>query len=233
MRLGLMQPYFMPYIGYWQRIKTVDKHVIYDDVNYIKGGWMNRNHILYNGTVKSFNVPLLGASPNKLIKEVRVDTNPVLQGKMLKTLEYAYKKSAHFYEAMEILEPIITSKDDNLATYLEYQLRAICGYMNIDTQLVMSSSIKKDNGLKGRDKVLEICKKEGADIYINASTGEHLYDKEDFKKEGLELIFIKNASTVKYDQLSKEFVPALSIIDILMNCTKEKIQELLNDYITY
>lgn len=233
MKLGIMQPYFMPYIGYWQRINAVDEHVIYDDVNYIKGGWMNRNHILYNGTLKNFNIPLQGASPNKLINQVTVDTNPVLQGKMMKTLEYAYKKAPYFYEAMEVLEPIITSKDDNLATYLEYELRSICRYMGITTRLVMSSSIEKDNSLKGRDKVVEICKKENADIYINASTGEHLYDKTDFKREGLQLIFIKDASKVRYKQISDNFIPALSIIDILMNCTKEKIQELLNDYIMY
>lgn len=233
MKLGLMQPYFMPYIGYWQRINAVDEHVIYDDVNYIKGGWMNRNRILYNGTLRNFNVPLRGASPNKLVNQVTVDTNPILQGKMMRTIEYAYKKAPYFNEAMAVLEPIITSKEDNLAIYLENELRSICKYMGINTKLIMSSAIEKDNSLKGRDKVVEICKKQGADIYINASTGEHLYNKEDFKEKGLKLIFIKDASTVRYEQMTAEFIPSLSIIDILMNCAKEKIQELLMDYITY
>lgn len=233
MKMGLMQPYFMPYIGYWQRINAVDVHVIYDDVNYIKNGWMNHNRILYQGEIKYFTIPLKGASPNKRINEVKVDTSSRIQGKMLKTLEYAYKKAAHFTEGMSVLEPIIKSADDNLATYLEFQLRSLSGYMGIETKFVMSSSIKKDNSLKGKDKVIEICQKENAQIYVNASTGEHLYDKGDFRDHGIELIFIKDAGTVQYKQLSREFVSALSIIDILMNCSKGEISKLLNDYITY
>lgn len=233
MKMGLMQPYFMPYIGYWQRINAVDEHVIYDDVNYIKNGWMNHNRILQQGKVKYFTIPLQGASPNKLIYEVKVDTNPKGQGKMMKNLEYGYKKASHYNEAMAVLEPIITSKDDNLATYLEYQIRIMADYMGIDTKLVMSSSIEKNNDLKGQEKVIEICKKEGADVYINASTGEALYNREDFKRGGIELVFIKDAATVTYNQLVEEFIPSLSIIDILMNCEKDEITRLLNDYITY
>lgn len=233
MKMGLMQPYFMPYIGYWQRINAVDVHVIYDDVNYIKNGWMNHNRILYQGEIKYFTIPLKGASPNKRINEVKVDTSPRIQGKMLKTLEYAYKKAAHFTEGMSVLEPIITSSDDNLATYLESQLRSLSTYMGIETNLIMSSSIEKDNSLKGKDKVIEICKKQDAQIYVNASTGEHLYNKDNFRDEGIELIFMKDACTVQYEQLSKEFIPALSIIDVIMNCSKEDISKLLNDYIMY
>ena len=212
MKLGIMQPYFMPYIGYWQRIKAVDKHVIYDDVNYIKNGWMNHNRILLNGEVRYFNVPLQGASPNKLINEVGVNNNPVLQGKMLKTLEQAYKKSPYMNEAMECLHPIITNASTNLAEYLAFEIRHICNYLGIETELVMSSSLDKDNSLRAQDKVIEICKKMGADEYYNASSGEELYSRDAFAAEGLKLTFIRDRGSVVYQQRSKEFIPALSIL---------------------
>lgn len=79
MKIGIMQPYFLPYIGYWQLLNAVDKYVIYDDVNYIKGGWINRNRILINKEPKYFNVKLNGASPNKLINEVEVSNDNIWQ----------------------------------------------------------------------------------------------------------------------------------------------------------
>ena len=96
MKIGIMQPYFLPYIGYWQLLNVVDKYVIYDDVNYIKGGWINRNRILINKEVKYFNVKLNGASPNKLINEVEVSLDEVYQKKLLKTIEENYKKAPFF-----------------------------------------------------------------------------------------------------------------------------------------
>ena len=230
MRLGLMQPYFMPYIGYWQRIKAVDKHVIYDDVNYIKNGWMNHNRILLNGKEYLFNIPLLGASPNKLINEVEVNNNPKLQGKMLRTLEQAYKKCEYFNDSMQCLERIITSTETNLASYLEFQIRELCKYMGITTEIVMSSCIEKNNSLKGQDKVIAICKSQKVDEYYNAHSGAHLYSKEEFAEEGIRLVFIRDKASITYRQKSEEFIPALSIIDVIMNCSKEEIGHLLDDY---
>lgn len=231
MKLGLMQPYFMPYIGYWQRIYAVDQHVIYDDVNYIKGGWMNRNRILIGGKIHYLSMNLVGASPNKLINEVEVNPSPKLQVKILRTLEQGYKKAPCFSQAMNCLESIICSEETNLAKYLEFQIREICKYMNIETEILMSSEIKKNNALKGQDKIIEICKKQGADTYFNAHTGMELYSKKDFEKENLKLTFIKDGSTVRYAQLNTEYIPALSIIDILMNCSKSEIAKLLNDFV--
>lgn len=228
-----MQPYFMPYIGYWQRIKAVDIHVLYDDVQYIKGGWINRNRIILQHQVHNINVPLIGASPNKRINEVVVDNRALLQKKLLKTLEQAYCKAEFFNEAMSVLGPIITSEESNLAKYLANEIREICRYLGINTKLLCSSELNKDNSLKGQEKVIEICRLLQGKEYINASTGEHLYSREDFKNSGLCLKFIKDQSTVHYPQSVKDFIPSLSIIDVMMNCSREKITELLDDYILY
>lgn len=230
MKLGLMQPYFMPYIGYWQRIKAVDRHIIYDDVNYIKNGWMNHNRILLCEKEHLFNIPLIGASPNKLINEVGVNNDTKIQDKMLKTLEQGYKKCKSYSSAMECLEKIIRNKETNLAKYLEYQIREICKYMGINTELLVSSLIEKDNSLKGKDKVIAICKSQKADTYYNALSGEHLYDKKEFMAEGIKLVFVKDKSSIIYEQKSKTFIPSLSIIDILMNCSLQEIGCLLDDY---
>ena len=233
MKIGIMQPYFMPYIGYWQRIKAVDIHVLYDDVQYIKGGWINRNRIILQNQVHNINVPLIGASPNKRINEVLVDNRGLLQNKLLKTLEQAYRKAEFFNEAMSVLEPIITSEECNLAKYLANEIREICRYLGIKTKLLCSSELNKDNSLKGQAKVIEICRLLQGKEYINASSGEHLYSREDFKNSGLCLKFIKDQSTVHYPQSVKSFIPSMSIIDVMMNCSTEKITELLDDYILY
>lgn len=230
MKIGIMQPYFMPYIGYWQRINAVDKHVIYDDVNYIKNGWMNHNRILLNGKEFLFNAPLVGASPNKLINEVGVNNNAKLQSKMIKTLEQAYKKCPFYSEVMECLIKIICNEETNFAKYLEFQIKEICAYMGIETELIISSELSKNNNLRGQDKVIEICKTLHADVYYNASTGEHLYDKKTFLENGIELVFIRDKSSISYKQRADGFVPALSIIDVMMNCSKDEIRNLLNDY---
>ncbi len=230
MKLGIMQPYFMPYIGYWQRIKAVDQYVIYDDVNYIKNGWMNHNRIIVNKQEQLFTIPLVGASPNKLINEVGLDPTDKKRINMIKTLEMAYKKAPHFDEGMSVLRPILMSQETNFAKFLTFQIRTICDYLDIKTKIIVSSDLNKDNSLKAQDKVIEICKILGADEYFNALSGEELYSRDDFEKEGIKLVFIRDKATISYKQLTPNYIPSLSIIDVLMNCSKEEIKVMLDDY---
>ena len=167
---------------------------------------------------------------NKLINEVGLDPTDKKRINMIKTLEMAYKKAPHYEEAMSVLRPIFESQETNFAKFLELQIRTICDYLGIKTKLIVSSNIEKDNSLRAQDKVIEICKILGADEYCNALSGEELYSKEDFKKEGIKLIFIHDKSSIRYKQLAPEFIPSLSIIDVLMNCSKEEINEMLDDY---
>lgn len=229
MKIGIMQPYFLPYTGYWQLLNAVDKYVIYDDVNYIKGGWINRNRILINKEAKYFNVKLNGASPNKLINEVEVSLDEVYQKKLLKTIEENYKKAPFFYKIFPVIQRIVENKEINLAKYLEYSIREICSYLDIKTELIISSNLEKNNSLKGKDKVIEICKKLGGSEYYNAIGGQELYSFEEFKSNGIELKFLKTEE-INYQQFSNEFVPYLSILDVMMFNSKEKVKEFLNNY---
>lgn len=230
MKLGIMQPYFFPYIGYWQLINAVDRYVIYDDVNFIKGGWINRNQILLNGGAKMINLKMSGSSPNKLINEVQVSQDALYTQKTLRCIESCYKKAPYFYEAFAVIEDILTWQEEkSIAKHLEYSIRKICAYLSIHTELVVSSTINKDNSLKGQDKVISICKILGADQYYNAIGGQKLYCYQDFAQQGIKLRFLKSLE-VTYPQFGGEFVPNLSIIDVMMFCSIEKIRSLLMQY---
>lgn len=229
MKLGIMQPYFMPYIGYWQLMNLVDQYVVYDDVNYIKGGWINRNRILVNGLPKYFNVPMSGASPNLLINEVKVDCNEALIRKNLRSIEGAYRKAPYYGTVYPILEEILKYKEENLAKFIKHSFEVIGSYLGINTELIMSSDLKKDNTLRGQDKVLAICRLLGAAEYYNAIGGQELYSYEAFRKQGLQLNFVKTEEIV-YRQFDNEFQPNLSIIDVMMFNSRDQVKEYLEAY---
>lgn len=232
MKIGIMQPYFLPYIGYWQLIQCVDKYVIYDDVNFIKGGWINRNRYLYQGEAKIFNIIMKEASSFKKINEVELmpskeKYNPM--EKLLSTFTMAYKKAPFYAEVYAVLEKIVHFETNNLSCFIENSIREICKYLQIETELILSSKIEKNNDLKKEARVIEICKHLGGDTYINAIGGKELYESQDFEKEGLKLNFLKTGDII-YKQFNNEFVPNLSIVDVMMFNNKEEIKKMLSDY---
>ena len=226
MKLGIMQPYFLPYIGYFQLIKAVDKYVIYDDVNYINKGWINRNNILLNGQKYLFTLSILGASQNKLINEILVEQN---QSKLLKTLETTYKKTPYFENIFPLIKNIFDYENKNLAKFVGNSIIQIADYLNIKTEFIYSSEIDKDNASKGQEKILNICKTLNATNYINAIGGQELYDKEIFKQNNIKLNFLKT-KTVEYRQFKNDFVPFLSILDVMMFNSTEEIDIMLDKF---
>ncbi|MCT7650802.1 WbqC family protein [Aliarcobacter butzleri] len=226
MTIAIMQPYLFPYIGYWQLINAVDTFVIYDDVNFIKQGYINRNSILSNGKSQQFTLELIGASSNKLIKEIEIGNNA---NKILKTIKQNYIKAPYFEIVFPMIEDILNQEEKNLAKFIGYSLQQISNYLILDTKFIYSSEIEKDNSLKAQDKVLEICNILKADKYINAIGGQELYNKEIFKENGIELNFLK-IELVEYKQFKNDFVPYLSIIDILMFNSKDEIKNMLVRY---
>ena len=228
MKLGVMQPYFFPYIGYWQLINVVDKYVIYDDVNYIKGGWINRNKILINGEATFLNLYLSLASPNKKINEIEIDSG-IRNQKNLKRIAMAYKKAPYYEETYPLLEELLTSKETNLAKLNGKIIKEISSYLSMNTEFVYSSEIEKNGHLKGQERLLDICKRLGASDYYNAIGGKALYDQESFRSEGIRLHFLKTKE-IRYKQFDSDFVPNLSIIDLLMFNGREGTKELLKCY---
>lgn len=229
MKVGIMQPYFFPYLGYWQTLNAVDKYVIYDDVNYIKNGWVNRNNILLNGTAHMLTIPLDGASPFLPINQIKMTPRLKEKEKLLKTIESAYKKAPYFDKVFSIISNVIMNDSNLISDALVKQFNFVCNYLDIKTELILSSTLNKNNELKAQDKVIHICKLLGGTHYINAIGGQELYNSNDFKNNGLELSFLKTEFT-PYKQFKNEFVPCLSMIDILMFNSPQQIKAMLNAY---
>lgn len=216
MKIGIMQPYLFPYIGYWQLINLVDKFVILDDVNYIMRGFINRNSILVNGKPYRFTIPIRKASQNKLIMETKLSFSLQEKQKLLKTFCNAYQNTPYFENVMPILENIILSKEEDLTQYIYKSLKDISEYLQISTEFYFSSRIQKNSDLCGEERILEICKKLGGNEYINLSGGRKLYHQDSFVRENIKLYFLDtNMDKIVYDQNQDYFEKSLSIIDVL------------------
>jgi hypothetical protein len=229
LKVAIMQPYFLPYIGYFQLINAVDEFVLYDDVNYIKKGWINRNNLLVGGKASLFTIPLKEASQNKLINEIEISQEGNWQNKLLKTVEQSYKKAPYFDDFFPILTQIINYEEENISKYIHYSIVQICGHLEIATTIIPSSSVFNNVELKAQNRIIDICKKKHATQYINPIGGTELYQKENFDKENIMLNFIKT-KPIQYAQFSNEFVPYLSIIDLIMFNDKATIKKLLNEF---
>lgn len=229
MKLAVMQPYFFPYLGYWQLLNVVDRFVIYDNVNFIKGGWINRNRILINGKPSYITIPLHQASPNKLIADISLQSSHAWQSKMIKSIENTYRKAPFFSKIYPIIKQIIGYKTDNLADFLVYQLKTMAAFLQIKTELINSSHHYKKTNLTGQDRILDICKHEGATTYINLQGGQALYNAATFRSQGIKLCFIVMQHT-PYPQKSTEFVASLSLIDALMEIGPQGVAEQLNKF---
>lgn len=231
MKLGIMQPYLFPYLGYFQSINAVDKFVIYDDVQFIKGGWINRNRILINGKDSMITVRIKKDDFRLNINErYLVDNYEYENNKILKSIELAYSKAPYFKEIIKLIKDIFNFKEKNLSEFIINSIIEICCYLDINTEIIISSKLNKDNTLENQSKVIHINKMLGADTYINAFGGINLYSKEIFKKNEIDLFFLK-MNDIDYEQFNQsEFIPNLSIIDVLMFNSKDQVKKMLNEY---
>ena len=229
MKLGIMQPYFFPYLGYWQLINAVDKYIIYDDVNFIKNGWINRNNILLNGRKHLITLPLEGASSFLLINQIRTSSKLKDKEKLLKTIEQAYKKSPYFEKVFSIIKNTIFYESEYISEALLYSIKTIVEYLDMNTEIILSSGLNKDNSLSSEEKIIHICKILNANSYYNAIGGQELYNKQNFEKNNIKLNFLE-MNYCCYPQFKNDFIANLSIIDVLMFNSPALIKEMLNEF---
>lgn len=228
-KIAIMQPYLFPYIGYWQLIRIVDTFVVLDDVNYIKKGWINRNYILNTNDKQLFIAPIQKVSQHKKINEINLVVDEQWKQKFLRSLEFNYKKAPHFEETYVLVKAILMNTEQNLSKFIVSQLKEVSKYLGIATEFKWSSSLEINPQYKGQDKILEICKKENATEYINPIGGTELYNATVFENNDIQLHFLKTGN-ISYKQLKQEFVPYLSIIDVLMFNSKQEIEKMLADF---
>ena len=222
MRLAIMQPYFLPYIGYFQLIAAVDMFIVYDNIKYTKKGWINRNRILQNGKDVMFSLPLKSDSDSLDVceRELAADFN---RDKLLNQIKSAYRRAPYFAQTFPLVEQIVRYEEANLFRFLYHSIIKTCEHLGITTKISISSGIAIDHDLKNQDKVIALCEAVGATTYVNASGGMELYSKETFREKGIELKFIRS-KPFKYAQFGGEFVPWLSIIDVMMFNPVHEIQ---------
>lgn len=224
-----MQPYFFPYIGYFQLIAAVDLFVVYDNIKYTKKGWINRNRILRGGKDATFSLALKKDSDYLDIRDrhLAVDFN---RQKLLNQLRDAYMHAPYFKQTFPLVEGIVQYKNTNLFCFLHHSISQICEHLDIKTNIKISSDIAIDHSLKNKEKVLALCKAVNARTYVNPIGGIDLYSKETFEHENIELKFIQT-KYFEYPQFDEEFLPWLSIIDVLMFNSLDKIQShILTNY---
>ncbi|MCU5787478.1 WbqC family protein [Alloalcanivorax marinus] len=215
-RIAIMQPYFLPYLGYWQLMNFVDTFVIYDDIQFTKKGWIHRNRYLNNGSDQMFTLPLKKDSDFLDVIERKIaDSWGEERNKIRKKIEGAYRKAPHFEEGMMIFNECLDFDDRNLFEFIFHSIRVVKARLAIDTKLAVSSHIGFTNELKGQSRVVEICKLLGASEYVNPIGGQKIYSKHSFKEQGLDLKFHK-IRDVQYDQNTEDFIPNLSLLDMLM-----------------
>jgi hypothetical protein len=228
-KLAIMQPYFFPYIGYFQLINAVDKFVLYDDVNYIKKGWINRNRILADGAAGFFVLPCKKASQNKLINEIETLLDQKEKEKLLKRFYHAYHHAPQFEAVFNLIEQALTREARTIAQLAAESILAVCKFLDIETEIIPSSSVFQNRGLKKADRLIDICWQLNAHDYINAAGGTAIYTKDYFLESGIHLYFLESRP-IAYRQFGQPFVPWLSIIDVLMFNKKEQCKSFLNEY---
>lgn len=229
--IGIMQPYFLPYIGYFQLINMVDEFVIYDNIEYTRKGWINRNRMLQNGKDEYFTLPLKKDSDYLHVNQrVLSDNFNKDKNRVLRKIEANYRKAPQFKTVFPIISEIFHCDSKNLFDYIYNSICSINSYLGINTKIIISSGLSVNTEeFKAQEKVLAICKELNAEKYINPIGGVELYDKEAFQEQGIELSFIESLP-IEYKQFNNEFVPWLSILDVLMFNEKKKVQEYLNKY---
>lgn len=218
MRIGIMQPYFFPYLGYFQLISRSDRFILFDDVQYIRHGWINRNRILKPGGGWQYVVaPLQKHRQTDLIKDISFHEDDAWKEKIVRQLEHYKKKAPHYRETMELLNRCFQLSDTHVTRYNAAVLELICRTLGVPFTIEISSQMNLDysNVNDAGEWALKICEQIGAKEYINPPGGKDLFDPMKFEKAGIKLNFLSPALS-SYNQRQEPFEPGLSIIDVLM-----------------
>ena len=229
MIVAIMQPYFFPYLGYFQLMQAVDCFVFYDDAQYMKGGWVNRNRILHDGEARWWTYPVVRENFRLPICQRRFDRSPDHDASLLDKLHGAYRRAPYKDPATALVEDTLASGASGIASLNEQGLRRVAERLGIGCRFLSSSQIEHDRNLSGQARVLDICRRLGATQYLNAIGGVDLYDPVAFADAGIELGFVRPRLR-PYEQFKHPHVPFLSVVDALMFNPAEAVRAMLGDW---
>lgn len=227
-----MQPYFLPYIGYFQLIEAVDEFIVYDNIQFSKKGWFHRNRMLQNGKDEFFSLSLKKDSDYLDVNQRQLSDSWHADGeKLLRKIKENYRKAPYFADIYPLIEKIFSFEDKNLFNFLLNSILEICRLLEIKTKITVSSNLEIDHTLKSQDKVIALTKAAGGSTYLNPIGGLELYNPKAFEEENITLQFHK-ARPFSYPQFNQEFVAWLSILDLLMFNSVDEIKVWLKEFDT-
>lgn len=234
MKLGIMQPYFFPYLGYFSLIKHTDRWIVFDTVQYIEHGWMNRNRIIHPDKPEDMyiTVPLVKHARDTKIKDIQVNRREDYREKILAQLWSAYKKRARYFPRVYALaEDVLSYDTERLSDLNVYGMKKVTEYLEIPFHYDVFSemALMIDEVHDAGEWALNISKALHADTYINPPGGTDLFDSRKFKEAGIQLEFLK-VHLRPYAQKKAQFISGLSIIDALMFNSPEQVNQMLDDY---
>jgi len=232
MKIAIMQPYIFPYLGYFQLVSAVDKFIFFDDVNFIKKGWINKNKILQHNKILNFTVPLISASQNRKINEIQLYNYQNWRKEFILKIDFCYKKSPNFIQIRALLKHILYMKEfEFISTLAETSVKSICSYLGLNTKFLNSSNLVYNRiDTNGQQKIININKLLNASHYINSINGKSLYENKIFSKYEIKLNFIKMCDIVYHQNNPNFFFSNLSIVDILMFNSISQIKCFLNNF---
>jgi hypothetical protein len=215
MIVAIMQPYFLPYIGYFQLMAAVDTFVFHDDVQYTKGGWTNRNRYLHHHAPAWMSLPVEHASHLGSIRERHYTADKRARAALGNKVREAYRQAPRFDAAMPVLDACLASQVTSVGDANAASLEGVANMLGLRVRMLKASSLHGHQDLAAQDRVIAICKALGASTYVNAAGGTALYDEATFADAGIELRFLRHALP-PYDQFGGTFCAGLSVLDVLM-----------------
>ncbi len=217
-KVAILQSNYIPWKGYFDLISYVDEFIIYDDMQFTKNDWRNRNKIKTPQGLHWLSIPV-GSDTNRKIREVTFTDNNWRE-KHCKVLEANYKKSPFFEEVFSFIKPIIIDKNLNSLTQLNVSLiKSICSYLGILTPITYCW----DYGLiEGKtERLVNLSQRAKADIYVSGPAAKDYIEEIFFKEQDVRLEWFDYNNYPAYPQLWGSFEHSVSILDLIFNCGKE------------
>jgi hypothetical protein len=218
MKAAIIQPNYIPWKGYFDIIREVDVFILYDDLQYTDRDWRNRNLIKTENGPKWLTVPVLGGARQNL-REARIDPAQDWKGKHLRLLERNYRKSPFFESVFSRFETVLGQKHELLVDLDAALLRDICDWLGIRTRILSSSTIPS-SGAKD-EKLIDICRKVGADAYLSGPAAKDYIRPELFADAGIALAYKDYSKYPEYPQFFPPFIHGVSILDLLFHTGPE------------
>lgn len=232
-KVAIMQPYFFPYLAYFSLIKHTDQFILFDPVQFIRHGWIERNRILkQNGGWLYIKVPLLKHSRDTIIKDIKINNEIKWQDKILAQLVIYKKKAPYYNEVITLLKELFSKEYESITNLNKKSIELVCDYLSIehDIQVFSKMDLDIETPNASDEWALNICKSMGnIKEYWNPSGGEEFFSREKYKANDIKLNFL-HLNEFEYKQFDDHFEPGLSIIDTMMFNSVETINQYLNNY---